>query len=554
MRRLLSISLVLVVSLIASPASSEQAGGGSPRFVHGLLDAGHDHTCAILGSWQVRCWGNGADGRLGYGNENDIGDDEVPASVGPIDIGAGRTARAVAAGGFHTCVILDDGAVRCWGYNDNGHLGYGHKTFIGDDEAPGGSGPVDLGSGRTAKAIAAGSDSVCAVRDDGGVLCWGYGQAGRLGYGNENDIGDNETPASAGLVSVGAGRTVQAITAGDNHTCAILDDGAVRCWGDGTSGSLGYGNVAAIGDDELPASAGPVDLGPGRTARAIAAGIDHTCAILDDGSVRCWGRGGNGRLGYGGVANVGDDETPAAMGPVDLGPGRTARAIAAGEDHTCAILDDRSVRCWGKGAGGRLGYANQNDIGDSETPGSVGPVDLGPGRTAKAITAGEVHTCALLDDGTVRCWGVGAGGVLGYGTVETIGDDETPGAAGPVSLGAPVFVGDGVTSLSLRSKPRKDLRAPFRFRLFGALELPEGPPLGEACDGTVKLRVRRGKKVIRRAADDLAVQDGACVFRERIRLAPGKVGDATRLKAIATFTGNELLAADASRARKLRVG
>ena len=341
----------------------------------GQLDAGAHHTCATLAALTLRCWGFSGDGQLGYGDRNTIGDDERPGSVAPVNLGPGSAVAAVAAGGYHTCALLADGRLRCWGYGFDGQLGYGDRNSIGDDEAPGSVGPVDLGPGRTTKAI----------------------------------------------------------SAGDFHTCAVLDDGSVRCWGLGAEGQLGYGNTDRIGDNEPLRLVGPVDLGPGRTATAITAGGAHTCALLDDGRVRCWGNGGNGRLGSGGAGNVGDDpgETPGSVEPVNLGAGRTAKAISAGDFHTCAVLDDGTVRCWGYGGDGELGYGNRNWIGDDEAPGSVGPVDLGSGRTAVAITAGGAHTCALLDDASVRCWGFGRYGRLGYGNTRTVGDDEAPGSVGP---------------------------------------------------------------------------------------------------------------------------
>src|SRR3954453_9208154 len=226
------------------------------------------------------------------------------------------------------------------------------------------------------------------------------------------------------------------LDAGVVHTCAVLHGGRVRCWGYGYGGGLGYGNKNTIGDDETPASAGPVDLGPGRTATAVSAGRGHTCALLDNGSVRCWGENWYGELGYGiSTILIGDDESPASLGPVDLGAGRTATAISAGDFHTCALLDDGSVRCWGVGLDGRLGYSNTDNIGDDETPGSVAPVNLGTGRTATAISAGGSHTCAVLDNGSVLCWGRGSDGQLGYGNTATIGDNETPGSVAPVNLG-----------------------------------------------------------------------------------------------------------------------
>ena len=428
--------LTLFVSLLAvsSRGSAEQASSSVLSVDAGRLDAGDVHACAILDNDTVRCWGFGGNGRLGYGNTTDIGDTETPGSVGPVDLGVGRTAKAITAGASHTCALLDDDTVRCWGAGANGRLGYGNTTDIGDTETPGSVGPVDLGVGRTAKAITAGASHTCAILDDDTVRCWGLGTGGRLGYGNTTDIGDTETPGSVGPVDLGVGRTAKAITAGASHTCALLDDDTVRCWGFGGSGRLGYGNTTDIGDTETPGSVGPVDLGVGRTAKAITAGASHTCALLDDDTVRCWGFGGDGRLGYGNTSTIGDTETPGSVGPVDLGVGRTAKAITAGTLHTCALLDDDTVRCWGFSGSGRLGYGNITNIGDTETPGSVGPVDLGVGRTAKAITAGGSHTCALLDDDTVRCWGLGTTGRLGYGNTDTIGDTETPGSVGPIDL------------------------------------------------------------------------------------------------------------------------
>ena len=392
------------------------------------------HTCALLAEASVRCWGFGGAGRLGYASTSTIGDDEDPGSVGPVDLGVGRTAKAVSAGAFHTCALLGDDRVHCWGFGGEGRLGYASTGTIGDDEPPGSVGPVDLGAARTAKAISAGGGHSCALLDDNAVRCWGFGSDGRLGHPSRINIGDDETPGSVGPVNLGAGRSAKAISAGQSHTCALLDDDTVRCWGFGANGQLGYGNTNTVGDNETPGSVGPVDLGAGRSAKAISAGDGHTCALLDEGSVRCWGFAGNGRLGYANTADIGDNETPGSVPSVDFGPGRTAKAISAGGGHSCALLDDGSVRCWGFGANGRLGYANTNDVGDDEAPASVGPVNLGPGRTAVAISAGGRHTCARLDDSTVRCWGSGANGRLGYCNEADIGDDEAPGSVGAVNL------------------------------------------------------------------------------------------------------------------------
>ena len=159
--------------------------------------------------------------------------------------------------------------------------------------------------------VVAGGRQSCAVRD-GRVRCWGGGEYGLPGYGNTNNIGDNEAPASAGNVNVG-GPVIQLAT-GYRHTCVLLGTGSVRCWGDGHYGQLGYGNTRSIGDNEVPASAGNVDIGD--IAIHLFAGGLHSCALLDTGTIRCWGYGDSGRLGYGNMDIIGDDEAPASAGNV----------------------------------------------------------------------------------------------------------------------------------------------------------------------------------------------------------------------------------------------
>ena len=472
-RLAVALAVLAAAALPAVPAQAEQASSQDRRLQAGFLDTGDIHTCAVLRTRQVLCWGLGVYGALGYGNQRDVGNGDAPSTAGPVDVGQGRTVTAMAAGDNHTCALLDTGQVRCWGDNQMGQLGYGHKDFIGNDETPATAGPVDLGPGRTATAITAGYEHTCAVLDTGRVRCWGSGAQGALGYGGTANIGDDELPTAVGTVNLGTGRTATAISAGLFHTCAVLDTGQVRCWGDGTYGALGYGNTADIGDNESPFLAGPVKLGPGRTAVAIGAGEIHTCALLDTGQVRCWGTNDNGELGLGHTTTIGDNETPDTTGPVDLGPGRTATAISAGHEHNCALLDGGQVRCWGENVDGKLGYpsADQN-VGDDEKPDAYGPVDMG--ATATAVSAGGRHTCVMLVTDHVRCWGLGAHGSLGYGNTTTIGDDETPASAGPVSLGGTVFGRIADLSLALAAPPSVTAGEPFAATLTIRNDGPDG--------------------------------------------------------------------------------
>jgi len=339
-----------------------------------------------------------------------------PLAPGPDSQCAASENSEIVAGVIHTCALQDSGALRCWGYNDYGQLGYGHTRHLGDDETL--VAVPNVAVGGPVRDVAPGYLHTCALMRAGTVRCWGHGGFGQLGYGNTNTIGDNENPATAGDVPVG-GQVVQ-VAAGWYHTCALLDTGAVRCWGYNGNGQLGYGNTNPIGDNEAPASAGDVNVG-GLVVH-ISAGRDHTCALLNTGAVRCWGYNGFGQLGYGNTNQIGDNETPASAGDVAVG-GPVGQLVTGGY-HTCARLNTGGVRCWGANFYGQLGYGNTNDIGDNETPASAGDVSLG--GIAGPITTGYGHVCARLDTGGARCWGRNYFGELGYGHTNHIGDNELP--------------------------------------------------------------------------------------------------------------------------------
>ncbi|MFP5364049.1 MAG: RCC1 domain-containing protein [Thermoleophilia bacterium] len=456
-----------------------------------------------------------------------------------MNLGAGRTATAISAGEFHTCAVLDDASVRCWGFAGDGRLGYGNENDIGDDESPAAAGAVNLGAGRTARAISAGGAHTCAVLDTGRVLCWGFGEDGRLGYGDGATIGDDEVPGSLASVDLGPGRTATAISAGAAHTCALLDDASVRCWGTngtlfGGDGRLGYGNADTIGDDETPGSLpGPVDLGADATA--ISAGDFHTCAVLDGGAVRCWGNGADGRLGYADEMRIGDNETPATVDPVALGG--PATAISAG-NHTCARLAGGAVRCWGPGALGRLGYANTDDVGDDETPATVQAVAVG--GPAAAVSAGATHTCARLADASLRCWGEGRYGRLGYANESNVGDDEAPAAVGPVNLDPPPPVPPpaipGLAPLAAAPVVPPPAPAPVVDPLEEALRVQQRRAADlRACRASATRRMRSARRsarrrhrnprvrsrVLRAVARTAAVRRRLCV--KRYGRMPGRV-------------------------------
>jgi alpha-tubulin suppressor-like RCC1 family protein len=160
----------------------------------------------------------------------------------------------------------------------------------------------------------------------------------------------------------------------DESSCAILDDGQVKCWGYNFYGQLGLGDTAnrggAPGDmgDNLPA----VSLGTGRTAVALSLSYGFSCALLDDHQIKCWGANMNGNLGTGDTSSHGD--APGTMGDalpaVNLGAGRSALAVGAGAEHVCALLDIRQIKCWGDNPDGELGLGDTMTRGDK--PGEMG--------------------------------------------------------------------------------------------------------------------------------------------------------------------------------------
>ena len=437
--------------------------------------AGNMHTCAVLNNVlndnTLKCWGQGSNGELGNG-----GSEIYNFSPITVDLGTGKTAKQIASGGSHTCAILNDDTVKCWGDGRYGRLGYGgtanQLTPI----------TVDLGtcgnSACTAKHVGTGVYHTCALLNDDTVKCWGYGGNGQLGYGDTSNRGDGGASAATCddgkemgdcLPRVDLGTcgnsacTAKQLAVGWSHNCAILNDDTLKCWGTGWKGELGYGDTSIRGDGGASATTcddgkemgdclPTVDLGTNKKAKQVGCGYHFTCAILNDDTLKCWGDGDEGRLGYGDTFDRGDAGADAAtchegkeMGdclpPVPLGTcgnsACTAKQVAVGGHHTCAVLNDDTVKCWGEGNYGKLGYGNKNDRGD---PSQLPTVDLGTGKTAKQVSAGGQHTCAVLNDDTVKCWGYGEYGQLGYG--QTNNRDRGDAGAGAATCDEGKEMGD----------------------------------------------------------------------------------------------------------------
>ncbi len=386
------------------------------------LAVGAAHTCAILTDGSVKCWGDNEFGQLGLGDTKDRGDEpeEMGDALPTVNLGS-ASAVSISAGAAHTCAVLDNGSVKCWGIGD-ARLGVSITGNRGD--GPGEMGDVltavALGTGRTAKSVSAGQTRTCASLDDGSVQCWGSNADGELG------VGSDSTGMTKGVVALSG--TAVSVAVGWHHACALLDSGAVKCWGTNKEGELGLEDTVARGSraEEMGDALPEVSLGG--TAKAIASSWTHTCVILDDGSVKCWGNNSSAELGTGDLVNrgVAGGQMGDGLPVVDLGAGRTAKAITAGVHTTCAVLDNGAIKCWGSNFDGTLGVGGALDSrGDdrAEMGDALPVVPLGANRTSKGVVsgAGAKHRCALLENGRVKCWGDNSSGQLGQGDTKARG-------------------------------------------------------------------------------------------------------------------------------------
>ena len=276
---------------------------------------------------------------------------------GPVTV----VPRGFVVGGSFVCQLVG-GTPSCRGANDRGQTAAAGSAFV---------------------ALTAGVSHVCGLDASGTALCWGANEGGQLGDGSRTDR-SSATPVRT-EVRFGS------LTGGQSHTCG-LSGGIAVCWGQNLSGQLGDGSRT---DARFPRA-----VGGGITFRALVAGWDHTCGISTNGNAFCWGPNDEGQLGDGSRL---DRLTPTPVrGSIE--------SLAAGSAHTCGVSGN-SVLCWGANRFGQLG--------DGTNESRTQPVQVvGLPSTATAITAGAVHTCALVVDGSAYCWGQNLRGQLGIGSTE----------------------------------------------------------------------------------------------------------------------------------------
>ena len=354
------------------------------------ITAGENHSCALRQNGTISCWGNNYYRQLGS-NAAEF-DSSVP--VGVIGI---SNAIAITAGDGYTCALHQTGNISCWGDNRDGQLGDGTNNYS--------SVPLKVQGIDDATAISAGIWSSCALHNDGNISCWGSNNSGQLGDGTGGTFHDHSpVPVKvmgiddATAITTGTGWHVHVI--GGSHSCALHQTGTISCWGNNRFGQLGNGTGGNEGDMSLV----PVKVQGIDDATAISTSWSHSCALHQNGTISCWG--------INLTAQLDDNEEPTSSVPVKVQGIDDATAISAGFSHSCALHQNGSISCWGNNRFGELGDGTGGNEGDmSSVPVKVQGID-----DARAITAGENHSCALRQNGTISCWGNNLSGSLGDGT------------------------------------------------------------------------------------------------------------------------------------------
>jgi alpha-tubulin suppressor-like RCC1 family protein len=371
---------------------------------------GSFHSCALMATRRVRCWGHNEAGTLGDGTRTGR-----PAAVlvrNTMGTGPLTGVTAIAAGLLHTCALLTNQELRCWGDNTYGQLGRGStevRALV--------PGAVANESGESrlqgVTQVTAGERTTCARLVSGQVRCWGDNLDHELGNGGTSPS-SLPTPVSS-VIGGGPLTGVTQVDSGDRHTCARLATGRAVCWGANDDGMLGDGTT--------PVRTRPVEvvngggIGPLTGVRRVTAGGRFSCAELVNGTARCWG---DGRYG-----EIGDGQTADRLLPTIVrrrpggGPLRGITQLQAGYGHACARLTNGQAWCWGDNSAGQLG----NGIPAGPDVASPRPVRNVTGPTALTrvaqVRTSASHTCVVLAGGRALCWGYGVDGQLGNGARST---------------------------------------------------------------------------------------------------------------------------------------
>lgn len=429
MFRLKGIFVFILVWIAGSFSLASVSGVLNPIQVH----AGNS-TCIFFSGNSIKCWGLNGYGQLGLGDSRtrglqvgDMGDKLAYVNFGTTD-----KVIQISSRGDHTCLLFDTNKVKCWGDNYYGQLGLGDANYRGDaaDEMGQKLPYVNFGTTDKIVELAAGYFHSCILFDSNKVKCWGLNSSSQLGSGNTNNLGDAAIETGIGLpyVNLGTDEKILMLRAGGRHTCALFESNRLKCWGVNDSGQLGLGDTNNRGDtaNEMGANLPFIDFGVSEKIVDMRLGGNHSCVVFESQKMKCWGANAGGQLGYEDTTARGTQAGDIGKLPfVDLGFSAKIDSISLGESHTCILLRPGYVKCWGLNSSGQLGLGDMNNRGDSK--GEMGKnlefVTIEGVLPALALSAGKTHTCAILINKTVKCWGENTNGQLGYEDSMSRGDN-----------------------------------------------------------------------------------------------------------------------------------
>lgn len=394
--------LVAGLGLSAAPAS---AGTTTLSGVEQLA-AGRSMSCAVLADTTARCWGSGPLGTGAFGAVSSVAV-VVQNAVGDPLTGI----EQIAIGSGHVCALMTDTSAVCWGQNLTGEIGDGTTQPRPRPVAVQQQGGTPL-TGITQLSL--GDMHSCALLASGQARCWGQNM-GTIGDGTRTNR------KRAVLVQNGTGTGpltgIVQLAAGSQHTCALLSGHTVRCFGENGQGQIGDGTTTArLLPKLVKATSGSGSL---TDVTQISSRLQTTCARLSTGQLRCWGPNSVGQRGNGTVTLPGQ---PGPLLPtvVKAPSGTTAftgaQSVGVGAFHACARINTAQLRCWGANTDGQAGDGTR-----STTPKKLPVVvrnqfDTQALSNARTVVGADQHTCALLTDSTVQCWGANNFGQVGDGT------------------------------------------------------------------------------------------------------------------------------------------
>jgi alpha-tubulin suppressor-like RCC1 family protein len=358
---------------------------------------GANHACGRFEDGRVACWGDNASEQLGFSSSRVASSRSAPGDrAAPERVATPDALVDLAMGDEHVCALTTKGSVICWGSNDFGQLGDGTNK---DRDAP----VSPLGIKGNVKQVASGSFHSCALLEDGSALCWGANEAGQLGDGTK----PREVSALGGILGmakiegpslVPSLPPAAMIKSDGNLSCALDREGKAWCWG----ASSGYG--AALEKASRQGKARPVKVQVLQGITALALGWFHSCALLGDKSVACWGENDAGQLG--------DGTTKSRTSPAKVEGLSGVEELASNGFSSCARLGDGSVKCWGGNSTGQLGDGSKTQRSS--------PVLVKGVSDARRLVLGSGRACAITTQGTVLCWGDSRFGELGAKRSEAV--------------------------------------------------------------------------------------------------------------------------------------